>query len=210
MNDLIERIHDHGGTPLYTVYQRKGHNAWGRTYKKDYLWEWLLKQHLDTKNENQPPILINPGNRIVGIGSPVCYTIMASDGNNDKLRFDIEGPLAEGSYFRTRKNGQAELVMNSLVPGTFSFSVVVGDGKGGTSRQNFYVKTSYTLLFLPYLMLFILQPAIMEVPLAFVFILLAFLEKFVTLFLSLITRFLHWLFIAILVTICLINSERKA
>jgi pimeloyl-ACP methyl ester carboxylesterase len=209
MHDLIERIHDHGGTPLLTVHQRKGHNAWFWTYKKDYLWDWLLKQHRNAKNENQAPILINPGNKIVGIGSPVCYTIMASDGNNDKLRFRIEGPLAEGSYFRVRKNGTAELLMNTLMPGTFSFSVVVDDGKGGTSRQSFYVKTSYTLLFFPYLLLFIFQPAIIEVPLASVAILLAFWEKLTALFFNFITRFFHWFFITILVAIGFLNSEGK-
>src|SRR5262249_51724648 len=93
MESLVERIRDNGGTPLLTLYERKGHNAWARTYKDDFMWDWLLKQRREKQNQNQAPVLIHPGNKVVGIGSSARYVIMASDRNNDSLRFKIEGPL---------------------------------------------------------------------------------------------------------------------
>lgn len=200
MEELIEGVRDHGGTPLLTLYPRRGHNSWEKTYKKDFIWDWLLKQHRGKNNVNQPPILINPGNKIVGIGARAYYTIMASDGNNDSLKFEINGQVVEGSRFLIHKNGHAELMLNTLIPGIFNVSVSVRDGKGGFSSQSFYLRTSYTLLLLPYFLLTIFQPFIIELPLISIFLLLALTQEFTDEFFQLIIRFFPWLFMTTLAT----------
>lgn len=200
IRDFVERLRDHGGTPLLTLYPRKGHNSWEKTYKNNFIWDWLLKQHRGEKNVNQPPILINPGNKVVGIGARAYYTIMASDANNDSLKFEINGQVVEGSRFLIRKNGHAELMLNTLVPGIFNVSISVNDGKGGSSRQSFYLRTSYTLLLLPYLLLSFLQPFILELPLISLFLLLELIKELTTEFFQLIIRFFPWLFMTTLVT----------
>jgi hypothetical protein len=199
METLVEGIRDQGGTPLLTLYGYKGHNAWARTYKNDFMWNWLLKQHRSRSKENQPPILIHPGNKIVGIGAAARFILMASDRNNDSLKFSIEEPLAKGSHFLIRKNGYAELTINTLLPGIFSFAISVRDGRGGVSRQIFHLRTSYTLLFLPYFLLFALQPFIAAMPFISLFLLLTLIEKLTAFFFNLITQFFSWLFIAMLI-----------
>jgi len=200
---LVEGIRDQGGTPLLTLYFYKGHNAWARTYKRNYMWDWLLQQHRSRLNENQPPILIHPGNKTVGIGAAARFILMASDGNNDSLKFSVEVPLAKGSHFWIRKNGYAELTVNTLLPGIFNIVISVRDGRGGISRQIFYVRTSYTLLFLPYFLLFALQPFIPALPFISLFLLLTLIEKLASCFINLITQFFHWLFITMLAALCI-------
>jgi hypothetical protein len=201
IKELVEGIRDQGGTPLLTLYFYRGHNAWARTYKNNFMWDWLLKQHRSRGNENQPPILIHPGNKTVGIGAAARFILMASDKNNDSLKFSLEVPLTRGSHFRIRKNGYAELTVNTLRSGIFNIIINVQDGRGGVSHQIFYLRTSYTLLFLPYILLFTLQPFIPALPFISLFLLLTLIERLATCFFNLITQLFHWLFITILIAL---------
>lgn len=201
MERLVERLHDHGGTPLLTLYARKGHNAWERTYRNDFMWEWLLKQKKVRRNENQPPMLIHPGNKKVGIGSLALYTLMASDANNDSLRYFVESPIARGSHFTINRNGHAELMMNTLFSGVFNICVRVEDGRGGISRQSFWLRTNYILFLYPYFLIFILQPFIAIFPFSVLVLFLALIQLVTAKFLQLITHLFYWLSVLLLSTL---------
>lgn len=198
MQDLIARIRKIGGTPLLTLHPKKGHNAWERTYKAQYMWDWLLAQKLNT-SENHSPHLINPGSKILAVGAEAKYSLMVSDRDNDSITFHIDGPLAKGSRFNIISNGYAELILNSLRPGLFNVSVSVSDGKGGFSRQQFFLRTSFELLFNSYILLLICQPFIIGLPLCTLFIFLVLMERLINNCFVFITRFFYWLVILILI-----------
>ncbi len=180
LNALIDSIQNHGGTPLLTLYNHKGHNAWARTYREYPMWNWLLKQHRSQRNENQSPIIINPGNKILGVGCRAYFRIMANDADNDELKFRVMDPLPKASKFAVRKNGDANLLLNTLKAGIYHITILVSDGKGGEAIQKFVVVANYELLFLPYLLLVTLQPFIAELPLVSLCIFLPIVETIIS------------------------------
>jgi pimeloyl-ACP methyl ester carboxylesterase len=176
LNAMIDSIQNHGGTPLLTLYNRKGHNAWARTYREYPMWNWLLKQHRPQRNENQSPIIINPGNKTLGVGCRAYFRIMANDADNDELKFSVIDPLPKASKFVVRKNGDADLLLNTLKAGIYHITILVSDGKGGEAIQKFSVVANYELLLLPYLLLVSLQPFITDLPLVSLCIFLPIVE----------------------------------
>jgi hypothetical protein len=161
------------------------------------MWQWLLKQRRNTNSENQSPILLNPGNVITGVGASGRFMIMASDRNNDSLMFRIDGPLAIGSHFEILGNGLAQLTLNTLSQGIFPISISVSDGKGGIAHQNFYLRTSYWLLFLPYILLAAFQPFVISLPVTSLFLLLLLVNEVTSQVFGILTHFFYWLFISI-------------
>lgn len=199
MQDLVSRIRNHGGTPLLTLHPKKGHNAWERTYKAQYMWDWLLAQRLNKAGDNHSPHLINPGDKVLPVGAEAKYSLMVSDRDNDSITFHIDGPLAKGSRFNIISNGYAELILNTLRPGLFNVSVSVSDGKGGFSTQQFSLHTSFSLLFNSYILLLVCQPFVIGLPLCFLFIFLVLMERLIHNCFALITKFFYWLVILILI-----------
>ena len=83
---------------------------------------------------NQPPVLSSIGDRTVTVGSTLQFTVSASDPDDDPLIYSV-APLPANAAF---DGGTRVFVFTPIVSqvGSFSLTVAVSDGKGGTASES--------------------------------------------------------------------------
>jgi predicted esterase len=164
MYAVKESIRNAGGNPLLTMYKRNGHNAWSLTYQDEKMWDWLLSQRKHPVNENQAPVIVNPGDQTLSIGYPSTITILATDRNNDPLKFLFEEPLPGDITISALKENEAVITVNSKWPNSYPIKVSVVDNQGGVTTQRFILTTRYSPLLLAIIIIFLVHTLVLLLP----------------------------------------------
>lgn len=127
-------------SPILTMYESGGHNAWTRTYNNMVVWDWLLSQRKGGVGVDDPSIVVAyppEGQRSVSAGEDAVWAVRAVDVNGQALSgssitwsSNVAGVLGTGSSVQ----------VSGLAYGTHLITVVATDSEGRRGTTTFPIQ----------------------------------------------------------------------